>query len=87
VASRSIADDEEEGELEIPEAYNEDVKNSVTSYQEAVSMIQQLEEFSKKKECTTSLQYLWMVKYEYEKQLTYQCKTVQTKIDTFFNRT
>jgi hypothetical protein len=28
VASRSIVDDEEEGELEIPEAYNEDVKNS-----------------------------------------------------------
>jgi hypothetical protein len=28
-----------------------------------------------------------MVKYEYEKQLTYQCKTVQTKIDNFFKRT
>jgi hypothetical protein len=84
VASRSTV--EEEGELEIPEAYNEDVENSVKSYQEALSMIQQLEEFSKKKECTTSL-YLWMVKYEYEKQLTYQCKTVQTKIDNFFKRT
>jgi hypothetical protein len=35
VASISIFDDEEEGELEIPEAYNEDVKNSVKSYQEA----------------------------------------------------
>jgi hypothetical protein len=32
VASRSIVDDEEEGELEIPEACNEDVKNSVKSY-------------------------------------------------------
>jgi hypothetical protein len=50
-------------------------------------MIQQLEEFSKKKECTTSLQHLWMVKFEYEKQLTNQCKTVQTKIDNFFKRT
>jgi hypothetical protein len=39
-------------------------------------MIQQLEEFSEKKECTTSLQHLWMVKYEYEEQLTYQNKTV-----------
>jgi hypothetical protein len=81
VASRSTVDDEEEeGELEIPEAYNQDVRNSVKSYQEAPSMIQQLEEFSKNKECTTSIQHLWMVKYEYEKQLTYQCKTVQTKI-------
>jgi hypothetical protein len=71
--------------LEIPEAYNEDVKNSVKSYQEALSMIQQLEEFSKKKECTTSLQHLWMRKFEYEKQLTYQCKTVQTKIDNFLS--
>jgi hypothetical protein len=79
VASRSTVD-EEEGKLEIPEAYNEDVKNSVKSYQEELSMIQQLEEFSKKTECTTSLQHLWMVKFEYEKQLTYQCKTVQTKI-------
>jgi hypothetical protein len=34
VASRSIVDDEEEGELEIPEAYSKDVKNSVKSYQE-----------------------------------------------------
>jgi hypothetical protein len=58
VASRSTVDEEEEGELEIPEAYNQDVKNSVKSYQEALSMIQQLEEFSKKKECTTSLQHL-----------------------------
>jgi hypothetical protein len=73
--------------LEILEAYNEDVKNSVKPYQEALSMIQQLEEFSKKKECTTSLQHLWMVKFEYEKQLTYQCKTVQTKIDNSFKRT
>jgi hypothetical protein len=40
VASRSTVD--EEGELEIPEAYNEDVKNSVKSYQEALSIIQQL---------------------------------------------
>jgi hypothetical protein len=63
VASRSTVD-EEEGELEIPKAYNEDVKNLVKSYQEALSMIQ----------------HLWMVKFEYEKQLTYQCKTVQTKI-------
>jgi hypothetical protein len=84
VASRSTVD-EEEGELEIPEAYNEDVKNSVKSYQEALSIIQQLEEFSKKKECTTNLQHLWMVKFEYEKQLTYQCKTVQTKIDNFLS--
>jgi hypothetical protein len=80
VASRSIVDDEEEGELEIPKAYNQDIKNSVKSYQEALSIIQQMEEFSKKKEYTTSLQRLWMVKYEYEKQLTYQCKIVQTKI-------
>jgi hypothetical protein len=72
VASRSIVDDEEEDELEIPEAYNQDVKNSVKSYQEVLSIIQQLEEFSKKKECATSLQHLWMVKFEYEKQLTYQ---------------
>jgi hypothetical protein len=86
VASRSIVDDEEEGELEIPEAYNEDVKNSVKFYPENLSMIQQLEEFSKKKACTTSL-HLWMVKYEYEKQLTYQYKTVQTKIDNFLKRT
>jgi hypothetical protein len=85
VASRSIVNDEEEGELEIPEAYNEDVKNSTKSYMEALSMIQQLEEFSKKKECTTGLQHLWMVKYEYEKQLTYQCKTVKTKIDNFLS--
>jgi hypothetical protein len=35
----------------------------------------QLEEFSKKKECSTSLHHSWMVKFEYEKQLTYQCKT------------
>ena len=84
VTSSSIVHDEEEGELEIPEVYSQDVKNSVKSYQEAISMIQQLEEFSKKKECTTSLQHLWMVKYEYEKQLTYQCKTVQTKIDNFY---
>jgi hypothetical protein len=63
-----------------PEAYNQDVKNLVKSCQEAPSTIQQLEEFSKKKECTTSLQHLCMVKYEYEKQLTYQCKTVKTKI-------
>jgi hypothetical protein len=28
-----------------------------------------------------------MVKYEYEKQLTYQYKTVQTKIDNFLKRT
>jgi hypothetical protein len=82
----SIVDDEE-GELEIPEAYIEDVKNSVKSYQEALSMIQQLEEFSKKKTCTTSLQHVWMVTYEYEKQLTYQCKTVQTKIHNFFKHT
>jgi hypothetical protein len=27
-----------------------------------------------------------MVKYEYEKQLTYQCKRVQTQIDNFFKR-
>jgi hypothetical protein len=80
VASRSTVDDEEEGELEIGEAYNEDVKNSVKSYQETLSITQQLEEFSKKRVCTTSLQHLWMVKYEYEKQLTYQCKIVQTKI-------
>jgi hypothetical protein len=72
VASRSTVD-EEEGELEIPE-------NWVKYYQKALSIIQQLEEFSKKKECTTSLQHLWMVKFEYEKQLTYQYKTVQTKI-------
>jgi hypothetical protein len=85
VASRSTVDDEE-GELEIPEAYDEDVKNSVKSYQEALSIIQQLEEFSNKKVCTTSLQQLWMVKYEYEKQLTYQCKRVQTQIDNFFKR-
>jgi hypothetical protein len=84
VASRSTVD-EEEGELEIPEAYKEDVKNSVKSYKEALSIIQKLEEFSKKKECTTSLQHLWMVKFEYEKQLTYQCKTVQIKI--IFKRT
>jgi hypothetical protein len=84
VASRSTVD-EEEGELEIPEAYNEAVKNSVKSYQEDLSMIQQLEEFSKKKECTTSLQHLWMVKFEYEKQLTYQCKRVQTKIGNFLS--
>jgi hypothetical protein len=31
VVSRSIVDDEEEGGLEIPEAYNEDVKKSVQS--------------------------------------------------------
>jgi hypothetical protein len=80
VASRTIVDDEKGGELEIPEAYNRDVKNSVKSYQETLSIIQQLEEFLKKKEYTTSLQHLWMVKYEYEKQLTYQCKIVQTKI-------
>jgi hypothetical protein len=80
VASSSTVDDEEEGKLEIPKAYNEDVKNSVKFYQETLSIIQQLEESSKKKECTTSLQHLWMVKYEYEKQLTYQRKTVQTKI-------
>jgi hypothetical protein len=61
VASRSTVDDEE-GELGIPEVYNEDVKNSVKSHQKALSMIQQLEEFSKKKECTTSLQDLWMVR-------------------------
>jgi hypothetical protein len=85
VASRSIVDDEEEGELEIPVAYNQDAKNSVKSYQEALSIIQQLEEFSKKKEYTTSLQHLWMVKHEYEKQLTYQRKIVQTKI--IFKRT
>jgi hypothetical protein len=84
VASRSVVA-EEEGELEIPEAYSEDVKNSVKSYQEALSMIQQLEELSKKKECTTSLQNLWIMKSEYEKQLTYQCKTVQTKIDNFLS--
>jgi hypothetical protein len=84
LASRSTVD-EEEGELEIPEGTNKDVKNSVKSYQEALSIIQQLEEFSKKKECTTSLQHLWMVKNEYEKQLTYQCKTVQTKIDNFLS--
>jgi hypothetical protein len=83
VASRSTVD--EEGESEIPEAYNEDVKNSVKSYQEALSMIQQLEEFSTEKECTTSLQHLWMVMFEYEKQLTYQCKTVQTKIHKFLS--
>jgi hypothetical protein len=57
VALRLILDDEA-GELEISKAYNQDVKNSVKSYQEALSMIQQLEEFSKKKECTTSLQHL-----------------------------
>jgi hypothetical protein len=85
VASRSTVDDEEEGELEIPEAYNQDVKNSVKSYQEAHSVILQLEEFSKKKEYTTSLKHLWMVKYEYEKQLTNQCKIVQSKI--IFKRT
>jgi hypothetical protein len=79
VASRSIVD-EEESELKIPEAYTQDIKNSVKPYQEALSIIQQLEEFSKKKECTTSLQHLWMVKYEYDNQLTYQCKIVQTKI-------
>jgi hypothetical protein len=79
VASRSTVDDEE-SELEIPEAYNEDVKNSIKSYLEAPSMIQQLEEFSKNKKCTTSLQHLWMVKYEYETQMTYQCKTVRTLI-------
>jgi hypothetical protein len=28
-----------------------------------------------------------MVKYEYEKQLTNQCKTVQTKIDNFLSVT
>jgi hypothetical protein len=39
VASRWTVD-EEEGELEIPEACNEDVKNSAKSYQEALSMIQ-----------------------------------------------
>jgi hypothetical protein len=78
VASRSIVDAEEGGELQIPEAYNEDVKNLVKSYHEALPMIQQLEEFPKKKECTTSL-HLWMVKYDYEKQLTYQCKTVQLR--------
>jgi hypothetical protein len=31
-------------------------------------MIQQLEEFSKNKECATSLKHLWMEKYEYGKQ-------------------
>jgi hypothetical protein len=86
VASRSTVDEEEEGELEIPEACNEDVKNSLKSYQEALSMIQQLEEFSKKKEGTTSLKHLWMVKFEYEKQLTYQCKTVLSKTDNFYRR-
>jgi hypothetical protein len=86
VASISTVDGEEEGELQIPEVYSEDVKNLVKSYREALSMIQKLEEFSKKKACTTSL-HLWMVKYEYEKQLTYQCKTVQTNIDNFFKRT
>jgi hypothetical protein len=81
VASRTTAD-YEEGALEIPAAYSQDVKNSAKSYQESLSMIQQLEEFSKKKECTTSLRHLWMVKYEYEKQLTYK-KTVQITIDNF----
>ena len=65
MASRATAD-YEEGALEIPEAYNEDAKNSVKFYQESLSMIQQLEEFSNKKEYTTSLRHLWMVKYEYE---------------------
>jgi hypothetical protein len=32
VASRAIVDDEEGGELEIPEVYNQDVKNSVKFY-------------------------------------------------------
>jgi hypothetical protein len=83
VASRSIVD-EEEGELEIPEAYSQDV-NSVKSYQEALWMIQQLEKISKKKECTTSLQLLWMVNCAYEKRLTYENKTGQTKIDNFLS--
>jgi hypothetical protein len=69
--------------LEIPEAYNQVVKNLFKSYQEVLSMIQQLEEFSNNKECTTSLQLLWVVKHEYEKQFTYQNKTVRTKIDNF----
>ena len=80
LASRSVIDDdddEEEGELEIPEAYNQDVKISLKSYQESDSMIQQLEEFSKEEECTTGLQHLWVVTCEYEKQLTYQNNTVQ----------
>jgi hypothetical protein len=44
--SRWIVDNGE-AELKIPEAYNQDVLNSVNSHQEALSMIQQLEEFSK----------------------------------------
>ena len=46
-------------------------------------MIQQLEEVSNNEECTTSLQLLWVVKHEYEKQFTYQNKTVRTKTDNF----
>jgi hypothetical protein len=67
VASNSIVDDdEEEDELESPESYNQYVKISVKSYQGSLLMIQQLEEFSKKGECTTRLQHLRMVKCEYE---------------------
>jgi hypothetical protein len=49
VPSRSIVGGKEEGELEIPESYNQHVKNIVKFYQETVWMIQHLEEFSKKK--------------------------------------
>jgi predicted transcriptional regulator len=48
-------------------------------------VIQKLEEFSKKTECTRSLQHLWVVMYEYEKQLTCQNKIAQTKIDNFLS--
>ena len=67
VASRSIVDDDDEEDgLESPESYNQYVKISVKSYQESLLMIQQLEEFSKKEECTARLQHLRMVKCEYE---------------------
>jgi hypothetical protein len=79
LASISIIDedDEEEGELEIPEAYNQGIKISLKSYQESVSMIQQLEEFSKEEECITGLQHMCVVTCEHEKQLTFQNNTVQ----------
>jgi hypothetical protein len=58
VAPRSIVDDEDEGESAIPEAYSQDVLNSVKSYRGS----------SKQEECTARLQHLWMVKFEHEKQ-------------------
>jgi hypothetical protein len=49
VASRSIVDAEKGGELEIPEAYNRDVKNSINLIRKLFQLFNNWKNFQRRK--------------------------------------